>query len=73
MVIEVIVDSGYIEVHAWVDVCEEEIVILDLRYDGQQVRVDKLHPELERQLEEVAIDEYNAEQYIAHWEERRNG
>ena len=63
MVIEVILDSGYIEVHAWVDVCEDEIVILDLHYDGQQVRVDKLHPELERQIEDVAEDEYNAEEH----------
>ena len=68
MVIEVILDSGYIEVHAWVDVCEDEIVIQDLLYDGQQVRVDKMHPELERQLEEVAIEEWNAELYLAHAE-----
>ena len=61
MRVEVILDSGYIEVTAWVDVSEDEIVILDLHYDGQQVRVDKLHPELERQIEDVAIDEYNAE------------
>ena len=60
MKVEVILDSGYIEVTAWVDVSEDEIVILDLHYDGQQVRVDKLHPELERQIEEVAIDEWNA-------------
>jgi len=70
MVIEVILDSGYIEVHAWVDVCEDEIVIQDLLYDGQQVRVDKMHPELERQLEEVAIEEWNAELYLAHSEGR---
>ena len=63
MRVEVILDSGYIEVHATVDVCEDEIVILDLHYDGQQVRVDKLHPELERQIEEVAEDEYNAEEH----------
>ena len=63
MVIEVILDSGYIEVHAWVDVCEDEIIIQDLRYDGQQVRVDKMHPELERQLEDVAIDEYHAARF----------
>ena len=62
MKVEVILDSGYIEVTAWVDVCEDEIVILDLHYDGQQVRVDKLHPELERQIEDVAIDEYHAEE-----------
>ena len=60
MKVEVILDSGYIEVQAWVDVDEDEIVILDLHYDDQQVRVDKLHPELERQIEEVAIDEWNA-------------
>lgn len=63
MKVEVILDSGYIEVTAWVDVSEDEIVILDLHYDGQQVRVDKLHPELERQIEEVAIDEYSARDY----------
>ncbi len=63
MKVEVILDSGYIEVTAWVDVSEDEIVILDLHYDGQQVRVDKLHPELERQIEEVALDEYNAEEH----------
>ena len=58
MVIEVILDSGYIEVHAWVDVCEDEIIIQDLRYDGQQVRVDKMHPQLEREIEEVAENEW---------------
>ena len=63
MKFEVILDSGYIEVTAWVEVSEDEIVILDLHYDGQQVRVDKLHPELERQLEDVAIDEYHAEEH----------
>lgn len=63
MKFEVILDSGYIEVAAWVEVSEDEIVILDLHYDGQQVRVDKLHPELERQLEDVAIDEYHAEEH----------
>ena len=63
MKVEVILDSGYIEVTAWVEVSEDEIVILDLHYDGQQVRVDKLHPELERQLEDVAIDEYHAEEH----------
>ena len=62
MKFEVILDSGYIEVTAWVEVSEDEIVILDLHYDGQQVRVDKLHPELERQIEDVAIDEWNAEE-----------
>ena len=62
MKFEVILDSGYIEVTAWVEVSEDEIVILDLHYDGQQVRVDKLHPELERQIEDVAIDEYHAEE-----------
>tara|TARA_Y100000385_G_scaffold264883_1_gene298685 strand:- start:42 stop:233 length:192 start_codon:yes stop_codon:yes gene_type:complete len=60
MKIEVILDSGYIEVLAWVEVDEDEIIILDLHYDGQQVRVDKLHPELERQIDEVAIDEWSA-------------
>ena len=63
MKFEVILDSGYIEVTAWVEVSEDEIVILDLHYDGQQVRVDKLHPELERQIEDVAEDEYNAEEH----------
>ena len=63
MKFEVILDSGYIEVTAWVEVSEDEIVILDLHYDGQQVRVDKLHPELERQIEDVAIDEYHARDY----------
>jgi len=63
MKVEVILDSGYIEVTAWVEVSEDEIVILDLHYDGQQVRVDKLHPELERQIEDVAEDEYNAEEH----------
>ena len=63
MKVEVILDSGYIEVHAWVEVSEDEIIILDLHYDGQQVRVDKLHPELERQIEDVAIDEYHAEEH----------
>jgi len=58
MKVEVILDSGYIEVHATVDVDEDEIIIQDLRYDGQQVRVDKMHPELERQIEEVAEDEW---------------
>lgn len=62
MKFEVILDSGYIEVTAWVEVSEDEIVILDLHYDGQQVRVDKLHPELERQIEDVAEDEWNAEE-----------
>ena len=60
MVIEVILDSGYIEVSASVDVCEDEIIIEALFYDGQRVQVDKMHPELERQLEDVAIDEYHA-------------
>ncbi len=63
MKFEVILDSGYIEVTAWVEVSEDEIVILDLHYDGQQVRVDKMHPELERQIEDVAEDEYNAEEH----------
>lgn len=63
MIVEVIMDSGYIEVHATVDVCEDEIIITDLFYDGQRVQVDKIHPELERQIDDVAIDEYNAEGY----------
>ena len=67
MVLEVILDSGYIEVHAWVDVCEDEIIIQDLLYDGQQVRVDKMHPELERQIEDVAIDEYSAAYIKEHY------
>ena len=58
MVIEVILDSGYIEVHASVDVCEDEIIILDLFYDGQRVQVDKMHPQLEREIEEVAENEW---------------
>ena len=60
MITEVILDSGYIEVHAWVEVDEDEIVIQDLFYDGQRVSVDKLHPELERQIDEVANDEWEA-------------
>ena len=63
MKVEVILDSGYIEVTATVDVCEDEINITDLFYDGQRVQVDKMHPELERQIEDVAIDEYHAEDY----------
>ena len=58
MDIEVILDSGYIEVHATVDVREDELVITDLFYDGQRVQVDKMHPELERQIEEVAENEW---------------
>jgi len=58
MKFEVILDSGYIEVHATVDVDEDEIIITDLFYDGQRVQVDKMHPELERQIEEVAEDEW---------------
>ena len=58
MITEVILDSGYIEVHATVDVEEDEIIITDLFYDGQRVQVDKMHPELERQIEEVAEDEW---------------
>ena len=60
MKVEVILDSGYIEVKAWVEIDQDEIIILDLHYDGQQVIVDKLHPELERQIDEVAIDEWEA-------------
>ena len=62
MKFEVILDSGYIEVTAWVEVSEDEIIITDLFYDGQRVQVDKMHPELERQIEDVAIDEYHAEE-----------
>lgn len=58
MRVEVILDSGYIEVKAWVEVDHDEIIILDVHYDGQQVRVDKLHPELERQIDEIANDEW---------------
>ena len=58
MDIEVILDSGYIEVHATVDVREDELVITGLFYDGQRVQVDKMHPELERQIEEVAENEW---------------
>ena len=60
MITEVILDSGYIEVHATVEVDEDEIIIQDLFYDGQRVRVDKMHPKLERQIEDVAIDEWSA-------------
>ena len=63
MITEVILDSGYIEVHATVEVEEDEIIITDLFYDGQRVQVDKMHPELERQIEDVAIDEYSARDY----------
>ena len=58
MVIRVILDSGFIEVRASVDVCEDEIVIIDLFYDGQRVRIDKMHPQLEREIEEVAENEW---------------
>ena len=60
---EVILDSGYIEVFAKVDVDEDEIIITEVWYDNQRVNVDKIHPELERQIEEVAIDEYHARDY----------
>ena len=63
MITEVILDSGYIEVHATVEVEEDEIIITDLFYDGQRVQVDKMHPELERQIEDVAEDEYSARDY----------
>jgi len=63
MITEVILDSGYIEVFAKVDVDVDEIIIQDLFYDGQRVSVDKIHPELERQIEDVAIDEYSARDY----------
>lgn len=62
MIVEVILDSGYIEVFAKVVVDEEEVFITELRYDGQLVSELELHPELERQIEEVAIDEWNAEE-----------
>ena len=62
MNVEVILDSGYIEVFAKVMVDEDEIFITELRYDGQVVNEDEIHPELERQIEEVAIDEWNAEE-----------
>ena len=62
MRVEVILDSGYIEVFAKVVVDEEEVFITELRYDGQLVSELELHPELERQIEEVAIDEWNAEE-----------
>ena len=58
MVIVVTLDSGFIKVNAWVEVSEDEIVICVVEYDGQQVRVDKLHPELERQIEDEAINEW---------------
>lgn len=63
MITEVILDSGYIEVFAKVDVEEDEIIITEVWYDNQKVSVDKLHPELERQIEDVAIDEYSARDY----------
>ena len=63
MRVEVILDSGYIEVFAKVVVDEEEVFITELRYDGQLVSELELHPELERQIEEVAIDEWNAEEH----------
>ena len=63
MITEVILDSGYIEVAATVEVEEDEIIITDLFYDGQRVQVDKMHPELERQIEDVAEDEYHARDY----------
>ena len=63
MIIRVILDSGFIEVRAAVEVCEDEIIIIDLFYDRQRVQVDKMHPELERQIEDVAIDEYHARDY----------
>ena len=63
MKVEVILDSGYIEVFAKVMVDEDEIFITELRYDGQVVNEDEIHPELERQIEEVAIDEWNAEEH----------
>ena len=52
-----ILDSGYIEVHACVDISEVVIVILDLHYDGQQVGVDKMPTHLERQIEDLEIKE----------------
>jgi hypothetical protein len=55
---EVILDSGYIEVFAKVDVDEDEIIITEVWYDNQRVSVDKVHPELERQIEEVAENEW---------------
>ena len=63
MIVEVILDSGYIEVFAKVVVDEDEVLITELRYDGQLVSELELHPKLERQIEEVAIDEWNAEEY----------
>ena len=63
MIIRVILDSGFIEVRAAVEVCEDEIIIIDLFYDRQRVLIDNLHPELERQIEDVAIDEYHARDY----------
>ncbi len=58
---EVILDSGYIEVMAKVDVDEDEIIITEVWYDNQRVSVDKIHPELERQIEEVAENEWAME------------
>lgn len=57
---EVTIDTWLIEVTAWVEVDEDEIVIMDVHYDGQQVRVDKMHPELVRRIEDIAIDEWEA-------------
>ena len=58
MIVEVILDSGYIEVHAWVEVDADEIYIVDVHYDDQQVRVDKLPSELVEAIEEIAEDEW---------------
>ena len=60
MRVEVILDSGWIEVFAKVVVDEDEVLITELRYDGQKVSELEINPELERQIEEVAIDEWNA-------------
>ena len=58
MIVEVILDSGYIEVHAWVEVDHDEIYIVEVHYDGQQVSVDKLAAELVKEIEEIAENEW---------------
>lgn len=60
MRVEVILDSGYIEVKAWVEIDQEEFYIEKLRYDGQAVDIDKLNPELEREIEYIANEEWEA-------------
>ncbi len=58
MIVEATLYSGWIEVHAWVDVDADEINIVDVHYDDQQVRTDKLPSELVEAIEEIAEDEW---------------